>query len=57
MATQGTVVDIQRIVKAIPINQLGSTEQLVILIEDIRKQGFEHKKLPFWNLYFHIIGL
>jgi len=41
-------------VEAIPVNQAGGAKQFMLLIEEIQKQGFEHKKLPFWNMYFHI---
>ena len=57
VTAQGTVVNGQGFMKTVPINQAGSTKQFMLRIENIRKKGLEHKKLPLWNLYFHINSL
>jgi len=57
LTAQGTVVTGQDLMKTVPVNYPGSTKQFMIRIQNIRKQGLIHKKLPLWNLYFHIKGL
>jgi len=49
LAAQVAVIGTQCIVQTIPVDQSGGTKQLMFRIEDIRKQGLEHKKLPFWQ--------
>jgi hypothetical protein len=57
LTTQRAVVGTQGIMETIPVNQAGGAKQFMLGIKNIRKQGFEHKKLPFWNMYFHINDL
>lgn len=57
LTAQRTIVNRQGIMKAVPVNQTSGTEQLMLQIEDIRKQGFRHTKFPLWNMYFYISNL
>ncbi|HBH86581.1 MAG TPA: hypothetical protein DDY17_03120, partial [Syntrophaceae bacterium] len=36
---------------------VGGTEKFMIGIEHIRKKSLKHKKLPLWNICFHINDL
>jgi hypothetical protein len=57
VTAHGTVVNRQGFVKAVPIDQTASSQKLMLRIEDIRKQGLEHKKLPLWNFCYNINDL
>jgi hypothetical protein len=43
--------------ETIPIDQTGTAEKFMLRIENIREKSLEHKKLPLWNICFHIKGL
>jgi hypothetical protein len=46
VAANRAVVNRQGFVETIPVDQAGCTQKFVLRIENVRKQGLEHKKLP-----------
>jgi hypothetical protein len=57
LTANGTVVYRQGFVEAVPVDQTRGTEKFMISIEHIRKKSLKYKKLPLWNICFHINDL
>jgi len=54
---RGYSLYLQPLMKTVPVSDPGSMKQLMIRIQEIRKQGLKHKQLPLWNMYLHINDL
>jgi hypothetical protein len=57
VTANGTVVNRQGFVESIPIDQMSGAEKFMLRIEDIREKSLKHKKLPLWDICFHINSL